>query len=45
MSSDDINKLSKLFGSKLGPALEIYNKDLQENGWLIYKILISRNNI
>ncbi len=32
MSSDDINKLSKLFSSKLSPALEIYNKDLQENG-------------
>ncbi len=34
MSSDDINKLSKLFGSKLGPAMEIYNKDLGENGRL-----------
>ena len=32
VSSDDINKLAKLFSTKLEPALETYNKDLKENG-------------
>ncbi len=36
ISSDDINKLSKLFSTKLEPALATYNADLKENGLCIY---------
>ena len=32
VSSDDLNKLAKLFSTKLEPALETYNTDLKENG-------------
>lgn len=36
ISTDDLNKLSKLFSTKLEPALETYNADLKENGWKLF---------
>jgi hypothetical protein len=36
ISNDDINKLSKLFSTKLEPALATYNADLKENGLCIF---------
>jgi len=43
ISNDDMNKLSKLFSTKLEPALETYNADLKENGF--FKIIIAKINI
>ncbi len=31
IKADDVSKLNKFFGTKLAPALEIYNKDLKES--------------
>ena len=41
VSNDDLNKLAKLFSTKLEPALETYNADLKENG-LLFKNRLER---
>lgn len=43
VSNDDLNKLAKLFSTKLEPALETYNADLKENGLLFknYNLILT----